>query len=158
MRQQTQRIETEERALQQLLNRSEIELAEVRDALADALKLTETPLETYLAATDLGKRLLNQAFFSEIRVGENGEIQQATIEKPYTHIIAPRLVRRTNDAKPNKRARNRPNPDPHFLGPEFDLEQIGAPGRIRTSDLSLRRRALYPLSYGRGQAPVYCPP
>jgi L-alanine-DL-glutamate epimerase-like enolase superfamily enzyme len=26
-----------------------------------------------------------------------------------------------------------------------------APGRIRTSDLALRRRALYPLSYGRGE-------
>jgi hypothetical protein len=28
-------------------------------------------------------------------------------------------------------------------------EQCDAPGRIRTSDLALRRRALYPLSYGR---------
>src|SRR4051794_37948614 len=32
-----------------------------------------------------------------------------------------------------------------------------APGRIRTSDLSLRRRALYPLSYGRRSALVYPP-
>ena len=30
-----------------------------------------------------------------------------------------------------------------------------APGRIRTCDLALRRRALYPLSYGRGDRPVY---
>jgi hypothetical protein len=30
-----------------------------------------------------------------------------------------------------------------------------APGRIRTSDLALRRRALYPLSYGRSGSPVY---
>ena len=30
-----------------------------------------------------------------------------------------------------------------------------APGRIRTSDLSLRRRALYPLSYGRPERSVY---
>ena len=29
-----------------------------------------------------------------------------------------------------------------------------APGRIRTSDLALRRRALYPLSYGRGETAV----
>ena len=35
----------------------------------------------------------------------------------------------------------------HARGAEAD-----APGRIRTSDLSLRRRALYPLSYGRGRA------
>jgi hypothetical protein len=30
-----------------------------------------------------------------------------------------------------------------------------APGRIRTCDLSLRRRTLYPLSYGRGERAVY---
>jgi hypothetical protein len=29
-----------------------------------------------------------------------------------------------------------------------------APGRNRTCDLALRRRALYPLSYGRGETPV----
>jgi hypothetical protein len=28
-------------------------------------------------------------------------------------------------------------------------EFVSAPGKIRTCDLSLRRRALYPLSYGR---------
>src|SRR2546423_5677440 len=32
-----------------------------------------------------------------------------------------------------------------------------APGRIRTCDLALRRRALYPLSYGRGEGLVYPP-
>jgi hypothetical protein len=30
------------------------------------------------------------------------------------------------------------------------VENLSAPGKIRTCDLSLRRRALYPLSYGRG--------
>jgi hypothetical protein len=30
------------------------------------------------------------------------------------------------------------------------VESPSAPGPIRTADLSLRRRALYPLSYGRG--------
>jgi hypothetical protein len=32
--------------------------------------------------------------------------------------------------------------------------QAYAPGRNRTCDLALRRRALYPLSYGRGDEPV----
>jgi L-Ala-D/L-Glu epimerase / N-acetyl-D-glutamate racemase len=45
-----------------------------------------------------------------------------------------------------------------------DLARVGAvgvrgadhaPGRIRTCGLALRRRALYPLSYGRGEKPVY---
>jgi len=142
MRRQTERIETEERTLQQLLSRSEFELAEIRQALDEALKLTETPLETYLAASDLGKRLLNQAFFSEIRVGEDGEIQTATIAKPYARIIAPRLTRRPKCASTmqvRRWVRTRANSDPRFLGPEFDRDQIGAPGEIRTSDLRFRR-------------------
>ncbi|HEX4837237.1 MAG TPA: hypothetical protein VFV03_01755, partial [Solirubrobacteraceae bacterium] len=64
------------------------------------------------------------------RVGEDGEIQAATIEKPYARIIAPRIIRRRAD----KNATSRPNPalrwpnaDPVSLGPAFDLEQIGAP-------------------------------
>lgn len=94
MRRQTERIDTEERTLRHLLTRSEVELSDVREALSEALKLVETPLETYLAAGALGKRLLNQAFFSEIRVGADGEITAATVEPPYARIIAPRLVRR----------------------------------------------------------------
>ena len=35
-----------------------------------------------------------------------------------------------------------------MVGHGMDLRH--APGRIRTCDLALRRRALYPLSYGRG--------
>jgi hypothetical protein len=147
MRSQTERIEAEERSLHQLLSRSDVELAEIREALEDALKLTETPLETYLAAGNLGKRLLNQAFFSEIRVGTDGEVEEATFEKPYARIIGPRLVRRRAQESPilaPKSAPRRPNADPFSLGPAFDLEQIGAPGEIRTPDLRFRRPTLYP--------------
>jgi site-specific DNA recombinase len=146
MRRQTQRIETEERTLQQLLSRSEIQLAEIRQALDEALKLTETPLETYLSASDLGKRLLNQAFFSEIRVGTDGEVKEATLEKAYTRIIAPRLIRRRSHENPARpvRPQRRPSSDPFSLGPEFDRDKIGAPGEIRTPDLRFRRPTLYP--------------
>jgi site-specific DNA recombinase len=145
MRHQTERIETEERTLQQLLNRSEIQLADVREALNDALTLTKSPLETYLAASDLGKRLLNQAFFSEIRVGPDGEVTEATIEKPYERIIAPRIIRcrsHADDTIGPKIAQRRPNSDPFSLGPEFDRVADGAPGEIRTPDLRFRSRIL----------------
>ena len=40
-------------------------------------------------------------------------------------------------------------------GPKREVSVAGhsehAPGKIRTCDLSLRRRALYPLSYGRNE-------
>ena len=32
--------------------------------------------------------------------------------------------------------------------------ELSTPGRIRTFDFCLRRAALYPLSYGRGENPV----
>jgi hypothetical protein len=156
MRRQTQRIETEERTLQQLLSRSEIELAEIREALDEALKLTETPLETYLAASDLGRRLLNQAFFSEIRVGADGEVKQATLEKAYVRIIAPRLIRhRPQDPTWPRRPQRRPNSDPFSLGPEFDRDKIGAPGEIRTPDLRFRRPTLYPAELRAQSVVVY---
>lgn len=53
MRRTTQRIETEEKTLNGLLDRSKIQLADIHDALDDALELTEKPLDTYLAASDL---------------------------------------------------------------------------------------------------------
>ena len=155
MRRQTERIETEERTLQQLLNRSEIDLAEVREALDDALKLIETPLETYLAANGLGKRFLNQAFFSDIRVGEDGEVQAATIDKGYARIIGPRLIRhQPSDSRHHTPGHRRPNFDPFSLGPEFDLEQDGAPGEIRTPDLRFRRPTLYPAELLAQSRPV----
>ncbi len=133
MRSQTERIETEERSLQQLLSRSEIELAEIRGALEEALALTETPLETYLAASCLGKRLLNQAFFSQIRVGEDGEVKEATIEKPYARIIGPRLIRRRAQESPMlapKSPQRRPNPDPFLWDRSLTLNRLARQERF----------------------------
>ncbi len=130
MRRQTTRIETEERTLKQLLGRSKVQLADITEALDDALKLTERPLETYLAASDLGRRMFNQIFFKEVRVGPDGEVQEAIIEKPYARIIARRLVRRRpDDQTPScpSRGQKRRNPDPFSLGPEFDRDKNGAP-------------------------------
>lgn len=131
LRRQTQRIETEEKSINRLLARSEVQLADIQQSLEDALALIERPLETYLNAGDLGRRLLNQVFFSEIRVGEHGEIAQATIAPAYARIIAPRLIRRRSHdeeaAIVPKLAQRRPNPDPFSKGPGFDREQYGAP-------------------------------
>ena len=145
MRRTTKRIETEEKTLSALLERSKVQMADVNAALDDVPELTEKPLETYLAASDLGRRMFNQIFFSEIRVGEDGEITEATIEKPYARIIGPRVVRRRSDeCAPSQRSQAQADPGPSSLGPGFDREQIGAPERIRTSDLRFRRPTLYP--------------
>jgi site-specific DNA recombinase len=140
MRRTTKRIETEETTLTDLLSRSKVQLEDIHTALEDALALTENPLETYLEASDLGRRILNQIFFSEIRVGEDG-VTEATIQKPYERMIAARLVRRRpENCPPAQRRCTQPNPDPFSLGPGFDRERIGAPERIRTSDLRFRRQ------------------
>ena len=54
---------------------------------------------------------------------------------PTTRASLTLLARPTHASKPN----------PHSRG------AVHAPGRNRTCDLALRRRALYPLSYGRGE-------
>ena len=45
------------------------------------------------------------------------------------------------------------NPAEHRVLRNFQLVALHAPGRNRTCDLALRRRALYPLSYGRAGRP-----
>ena len=48
-------------------------------------------------------------------------------------------------------------PSPTRLAPELvDQDPRNAPGKIRTCDLCLRRAALYPLSYGRGDGKSSC--
>jgi hypothetical protein len=133
---QTERIEAEEKTITHLLSRSDIQLADIRQSLEDALALIEHPLETYLNAGDLGRRLLNQVFFTEIRVGEHGEVREATIVPAYAQIIAPRLIRRHSHA--DEATQTRANPDPLALGPGFDRDKNGAPGEIRTPDLRFR--------------------
>lgn len=131
LRRQTGRIEAEEKNIHQLLGRSEVQLADIRQSLEDALTLVAKPIETYLDAGDLGRRLLNQVFFSEIRVGEHGEVCEATIVPTYARIIAPRLVRRRSHddevAIAPKAAQGRRNPGPLSLGPGFDRDKNGAP-------------------------------
>jgi hypothetical protein len=93
---------------------------DIREALANALALTQDPLETYLSASDLGRRMLNQVFFSEIRVGEDRTVASATLQGPYEQIIARRLIRRGQRASEpggRQQAANASNPDPFFLGP-----------------------------------------
>ncbi len=107
-----------------------------------SLALIEHPLETYLNAGDLGRRLLNQVFFTEIRVGEHSEVREATIVPAYARVIAPRLIRRHSHA--HEAAQRRANPDPLALGSGFDRDKNGAPGEIRTPDLRFRRPTLYP--------------
>jgi hypothetical protein len=61
--------------------------------------------------------MFNQIFFKEIRLGPDGEIQEAVIEKPYARIIARRLVRRRADDRTPaclSRGQKRRNPDPFF--------------------------------------------
>jgi site-specific DNA recombinase len=145
MRQQTSRIEAEERTLTQLLERSKIQLADIHDALEDALALTEKPLETYLTASSLARRMLNQIFFSEIRVGVDGEVQEADLQAPYRQIIAPRIHRRpAHDDTPAtpSRSQTRPNPDPFSLGPRFDRDVNGAPEWTRTTTGKSPHKAL----------------
>jgi hypothetical protein len=123
------------------------QLSEIREALDDALRLAANPAKTYLSAGKLGRRLLNQVFFSEIRVGALGEIQVATIEKQHSHFVGRRLTRSTSVGSPPSaqlRVRKRPNPDPLLCGPRFDRDSNGAPGRTRTCGLGIRSPSLYP--------------
>ncbi|MGN6372035.1 MAG: recombinase zinc beta ribbon domain-containing protein [Solirubrobacteraceae bacterium] len=134
LRRQTERIEAEEKSIHQLLGHADVQLADIRETLEDALALVAKPIETYLDAGDFGRRLLNQVFFSEIRVGEHGEVTEATIVPAYARIIAPRLLRRRSHeneaAIVPKAAQGRRNPGPLSLGPGLTETRMARPERF----------------------------
>ena len=144
MKRQTERIETEQKSLTQLLARSELQLKEIDEALTEALQLTEKPGEVYLTSGNLGRRLLNQVFFKRIVVGPSGEVDDAELQPWYARIIASRLVRRRvpeeNALSGHRAGSGTRSPGPLSSRPGFDLERNGAPGEIRTPDLRFRRR------------------
>ena len=114
-----QRLETEKRQAQHLLETAQLHAQDVEDALDGALTKAKTPHATYLASSPLERRLLNQTFFERILVGEDAAIERAELTPVYTALSAwepclgqPTASRRTIQRRDGSCA----NPDPLLQG------------------------------------------
>ena len=82
------RLEDEQHEAQRLLAATELHAADIDQRLDEALALTETPHAAYIASTPLERRLLNQAFFERLLIGEDSEVQGATLAPVYASLSA----------------------------------------------------------------------
>ncbi|HUA74579.1 MAG TPA: hypothetical protein VL988_07460 [Solirubrobacteraceae bacterium] len=81
-----QRLESEKHQSQQMLEAVEVQALDVESALETALAKTKTPHATYLASDPLERRLLNQAFFKRILVGEEGQVLGTSLTPVYAAL------------------------------------------------------------------------
>ena len=129
------RLETEQNRVRSLLQKAQLHACEIDEALDEALTKTKTPHATYLASSPLEQRLLNQAFFKRILVGENNEVVGATLTPVYAALAAwggePRTARPKDRAARRTGARTR-KPQPPSSGPGFTRRTYGGDGGNRT--------------------------
>ncbi len=79
--------------------------------------------------------LQSKAFFSPLMC------KHLDLLKKRTNLIHGKAVRQVESCQASQNKTKKP--------PDWVVSCFGAPGRIRTCDLPVRSRALYPLSYGR---------
>ena len=82
------RLEDEQQQAQRLLDAAELHAKDIEVALDGALAKTKTPHATYLASTPLERRLLNQAFFKRILIGEDSEVLGTSLTPVYDALAA----------------------------------------------------------------------
>lgn len=85
---QQRRLEDQKQQAQKLLQTAQLQAEDIDTTLAQALATTKTPHATYRASSPLERRLLNQAFFKRILIGEDGEVLGATLTPVYDALAA----------------------------------------------------------------------
>lgn len=88
-----------------------------RSARPTALaRSTVGSIESYIASTPLERRLLNQALFKRILVGEEGQVLGATLTPIYAALAAWEPDLGTPYTPATHRSPQRKNPNPDFQG------------------------------------------
>lgn len=118
-----------------------------RTHLDDCLALLVECHAQYLGADDQTRRLFNQAVFERIYLDEDGDFR-ADYTRAYRGLLDPDVDRQALARA--AQGGGGPWPDLVHHADGSNNGTFGAPERIRTFDLLLRRQTLYPLSYGRG--------
>ncbi len=81
-------LEDEETRVNSLLIKARDHADDIEDSIAEVLNRTKTPHAVYLAGTPLERRILNQAFFKRILVGEDAQIVGVTLTPTYAAVAA----------------------------------------------------------------------
>ena len=71
-----------------LLAKAKVHLGDVETSLAEVLARTSSPHAAYLASSPLQRRILNQAFFKRILVGEDNDVLGTTLTPAYAAVAS----------------------------------------------------------------------
>ncbi len=82
------RLKVERRAAKRLRNTAAAQLDDVQEALDLALSRVNRPYDVYHDGTDLERRVMNNAIFERIEVGEDGTITKTTLTPVYKALTA----------------------------------------------------------------------
>lgn len=85
-RSEQRRIANEKRTVDVTVSRCQMEIEELRLAVAEALGLLADAHQLYLAASSSIRRQLNQAVFSKFRVGDGGDVR-ADLAAPFRQLV-----------------------------------------------------------------------
>jgi hypothetical protein len=86
--QKQREIEREKLRVAALLAQANEHAEDVDAELLAVLDRTRTPYTTYKLGTPLERCILNQAFFKQLFIGEDGEVLGATLTAPYAAVAA----------------------------------------------------------------------
>jgi site-specific DNA recombinase len=82
------RLDDERQQAQTMLSRAKRRVVDVEAELEEALNRTKTPYATYQAGSPLVRRILNQAFFKRILIGEDNQVVGVTLTPAYAAVAA----------------------------------------------------------------------
>lgn len=141
------RLEAEQKQARKRLVETELEAQEVEAALEEALARTKTPHATYMASTPFERRILNQAFFKRIEVGEGGEIVRVELTPVYEAFAAwhEPLGRPRRPKSRRARRSSGAHPDPVSRGRGSLLNQMVEAGGIEPPTLACKA-SVFPLA------------
>jgi hypothetical protein len=93
------RLEAEKQKATRLLDQARLHASDVESTLDDPLAKTTTPHATYLASNPLERRLLNQAYFKRLLIGDDNEVVGATLTPVYAALAGPKCTDPAFDAQ-----------------------------------------------------------
>lgn len=82
------RLEAEKQKVENLLSTAQLHVEDVETTLAEALALATTPHATYLASSPTERRLVNQTFFKQLKIGLDGKVAGTTLTPVYAALAA----------------------------------------------------------------------
>jgi site-specific DNA recombinase len=181
LRRKQRELDSEKAPVAALLAEAHEHALDVEAELLAVLDRTRTPYTTYAAGKPLERRILNQAFFQAIYIGQDSEVVGTTLTPTYAAVAAwspdlgrPRPIGRHRDGRAHEargRQGTKHKPRPPFSGPGFALRSDGGDGGNRTRVRDRVQGGVYecvrrsgsrpPLASPAGlrrTSPIKCPP